>query len=216
MLIAAHACYDMSVNVPHASRAMCLTDDAIIRNALVRRLKSEFEPKYRVISELGVQHGAARIDVAVVNGILHGFEIKSDKDTLLRLRDQRDFYNHVFDRVTLVAGKTHLLDAIELIPDWWGLELAKMDKNGSVVFLSIRKPRDNFFQDGVSIARLLWRHEALEILEGLGKANGVRSKPREAIYTRLASSLELGLLKERVRHVLQHSRQDWRSDVQLA
>lgn len=195
---------------------MSLTNDTIIREALIARLGRKYSrSKYRIIPELGVQHGAARIDVAVVNGILHGFEIKSDRDTLLRLRDQRDYYNHVFDQVTLVVGKTHLFDAIEIVPDWWGLELAKKTKDGSVIFQTIRKPKNNEFQDGVSIARLLWRQEALDLLEQLGKADGVRSKPRETVYMRLASSLALEPLKKRVRNVLQYSRQDWRPDAQL-
>ncbi|HUO50183.1 MAG TPA: sce7726 family protein [Candidatus Paceibacterota bacterium] len=194
---------------------MSLTNDAVIREALIAQLSEKYSSsQYRIIPELGVQHGAARIDVAIVNGILHGFEIKSDKDTLLRLRDQRDYYNHVFDQVTLVVGKTHLFDAIKIVPDWWGLQLAKKIEDGSVIFQTIREARDNQFQDGVSVARLLWRQEALDLLENMGQAKGVRSKPREEVYVRLANSLELEPLKQRVRHVLQYCRQDWRSDAQ--
>lgn len=37
------------------------------------------DPGTRIFDELGVRHGAARIDIAVVNGIIHGFELKSDE-----------------------------------------------------------------------------------------------------------------------------------------
>jgi len=196
---------------------MSLTNDTIIREALLERLSKEYaaNPEYRVISELGLWHGAARIDVAVVNGILHGFEIKSDRDTLARLPEQREAYNSVFDKVTLIVGGKHFIDAFKMIPDWWGIETVHMNEDGSIFFNSIREPQDNQEQHDISIARLLWRREALDLLESIGKADGVRSKPRDAIYTRVVESLELGMLKQHVRSVLQSPRQNWRSGVQL-
>lgn len=193
------------------------TNDTVIRQALVSRLKEEYttQPDYRVIPELGLWHGAARIDVAVVNGVLHGFEIKSDRDTLMRLPEQREAYNSVFDKVTLVVGSKHFVDAFKIIPDWWGVEIAHTDKNGAIFFNTIREAKNNPVQDNISIARLLWRHEALDLLESVGKADGIRSKPREVIYERIAESIELEPLKKHVRGVLQGSREGWRSDAQL-
>lgn len=161
-------------------------------------------------------HGATRIDIAVVNGILHGFEIKSDKDTLNRLDTQMRTYNSVFDKVTIVVGRTHLVHAFQSVPAWWGIETVGVACDGMVVFNEIRPPRSNPSQDLTSIARLLWRNEALDLLERLGNADGVRSKPREAVYTRLIASLDANALKEHVWHVLQHSRENWRSDAQPA
>lgn len=194
------------------------TNDLIIRSALKKDLdkRHAHDEKVRIIEELGVQHGSVRIDIAVVNGIMHGYEIKSDRDTLARLPEQVQAYNAIFDRVTLVVGSKHFVDAFKMIPDWWGVETAHINDDGVVFFNSIRKPRDNPAQHDVSIARLLWRHEALDKLESLGKADGVRSKPREAVYQRLAESIELRALKKHVRSVLLSSRQNWRSDVQPA
>lgn len=200
------------------SQKMNQTNDTIIREALVTRLTEECAafPDHRIIPELGLWHGAARIDVAVVNGVLHGFEIKSDRDTLYRLPEQMRAYNAIFDQVTLVVGSKHFVDAFKLVPEWWGIKTAHVNEDGLVTFNTIRLPRNNPNQDDVSIARLLWRREALDLLEDLGKADGVRSKPREAIYQRLVESLELESLKKHVWNVLQSPRQDWRSDVQLA
>src|SRR5258706_11027427 len=93
------------------------TTDALIRKALLVRLSHQYpSTKYRIVPELGLWHGAARIDIAVVNGILHGFEIKSDRDTLSRLDVQMPAYNSVFDKVTLVVGRTHLVQAFQTIP----------------------------------------------------------------------------------------------------
>jgi hypothetical protein len=152
----------------------------------------------------------------VVNGILHGFEIKSDRDTLNRLPSQREAYNSVFDKVTLVVGAKHFVDAFKIVPNWWGIETAHLDENGSVFFNTIREAGENPKQDEISIARLLWKNEALDLLESEGKAEGVRSKPRELVYERVAETIEIDVLKKYVRNVLQGPRQNWRSDLQLA
>ena len=61
--------------------------DSEIRNTLRATLLSEHagDPTAVVIDELGICQGSARIDMAVVNGSLNGYEIKSDLDTLARL-----------------------------------------------------------------------------------------------------------------------------------
>lgn len=193
------------------------TNDTVIRKALVERLTKEYEADldYRIIPELGLWHGAARIDVAVVNGVLHGFEIKSDRDTLARLPEQRGVYNSVFDKVTLVVGSKHFVDAFKIVPEWWGIETAHSSKDGTIFFNTIREARNNPEQDNVSIARLLWKREALDLLESVGKADGVRSKSREVVYAKVAESIELESLKQHVRNVLRGSREGWRSGAQL-
>ncbi len=198
------------------------TNDKIIRAVLRNVLDKDLE-EYRaesgqpaeILEELGVRHGTARIDIAVINGVMHGYEIKSDRDTLKRLPEQMAEFNAVFDKLTLVVGKRHLYDAVNIIPDWWGIIVAKIDVNCKVFFQTIREAEDNQDQVGVSIARLLWKEEALQILEEQNKAKGVRSKPREFIYQRLANVLDAETLKEKVRDALLVSREDWRSDAPL-
>jgi hypothetical protein len=193
------------------------TNDLIIRSALKEVLKKRHaqDRESRIIEELGVRHGSVRIDIAVVNGIMHGYEIKSDRDTLERLPEQMIEFNAVFDRITLVVGKQHLYRAIHIVPDWWGITIAKIDTKGRVVFHTIREPEDNNQQDKVSIARLLWREEALRILEEHNQADGVRSKPREYVYKKLADVLEADILKDRVRKTLLVPREDWRFGLTL-
>ena len=199
-----------------ASSLPMTTNDKIIRAALKAELERRHtgDDKLRIVEEFGIEHGAVRIDIAVVNGVLHGYEIKSDRDTLLRLPEQMDAYNSVFDQVTLVVGKQHLYDAVNLVPHWWGVTVAKFGSDGSVVLNRIREARKNAQQRSVSIARLLWRSEALRILEEAGKADGLRSKPRELMYERLCTILDLPQLEEKVREIL-FFREDWRSDAPL-
>lgn len=192
------------------------TNDLIIRSALKEDLRRRYsrDKKLRIIEELGVQHGTARIDIAVVNGIMHGYEIKSDQDTLKRLPEQMDIFNAVFDKMTLVVGKNHLYEAVNIVPDWWGIVIAKINKNGSVVFSRIRRTEINNNQSSVSIAKLLWREEALRILEEQGEAHGFYSKPRSLIYEKLATVMDQRTLGDRVREAI-FIREDWRPDAPL-
>ncbi len=197
-----------------------LTNDKMIRTALRADLERKIAEEYRgrtdvrIVEELGVAHGAARMDLALINGVLHGYELKSDQDTLDRLPEQMRFYNAVFDHVTLVVGKTHLHAAIQIIPDWWGIMVAKSEINDKrVSFFNIRPERDNPKQDYKSIAALLWRDEALGLLEEIGQTEGVRSKNRQAIYDRLAATFDKEKLKARVRESL-CSRPYWRTVLQ--
>jgi hypothetical protein len=190
---------------------MSPTNDIVIREALISRLKEShsLDPKVRIIPELGVQHGSARVDVAVVNGVLHGYEIKSDRDTLLRLPEQVTAYNSVFDEMTLVVGKTHLYEAIHIVPDWWNILIAKTDKKNNIFFHVLREGSKNPQQNRPAVARLLWRDEALHALERRGEAAGMRSKTRDDIYEKLSSVLSPEALGQTVREVL-FFRQDWR------
>jgi len=61
----------------------------------------------------------------VINGELHGFELKSERDTLARLEDQAELYSQVFDRMTLIIAKRHLEKAVPKIPRWWGIIAAQ-------------------------------------------------------------------------------------------
>ena len=191
------------------------TNDAVIREALKAELTilHAKDRRLRIIEEFGVRHGSARVDIAVVNGVLHGYEIKSDRDTLLRLPEQMDAYNAVFDQVTLVVGKSHLYEAMHAVPDWWGIKIAKVQDDQSVYFCVIREARENPMKDSIAIAQLLWRQEALNILDDKGAAIGLRSKSRAQIYERLTTIFDQESLREKVRETLFF--RDWRSDSPL-
>jgi hypothetical protein len=192
------------------------TNDPIIRTALSEYLVERYKKyrKYRIFEEFGVNNGSARIDFAVINGIMHGYEIKSDLDTLERLPEQAAAYNSIFNQVTLVVGKSHLRDAVNLVPDWWGIVLAKVNTAEEVTFYKIRNPEQNPIQNPAAIARLLWKDEAITLLEERHKAEGIRSKTREKVYERLANSLDEKTLELKVREAL-FFRPNWRLDQQL-
>lgn len=161
----------------------------------------------RVIEELGVCEGIARIDIAVVNGLLHGYEIKSEQDTLTRLPQQIDHYGRVFDKVTLVVGERHLSAASDEVPSWWGISVVRTKDQGHRV-IKVRGGKMNPKVDPYHLAQLLWRDEALVLLEALGRAKGMASKPRSEIWAALATAMPLRALRQAVRDTLR-TRKDW-------
>lgn len=188
--------------------------DPDIRLALLTYLRDLHagDPDTLVVEEVTVCHGSSRVDLAVVNGSLHGFEIKSQHDTLSRLQSQLRDYGCVFETVTLVIGVKHLTGILGGLPSWCGIILAHRVE-GLVTLEPFREPTRNLHRDPYSLAQLLWRDEALAVLERHGCDRGVRSKPRVALWTRLAESLSLEDLGREVREALRARGETWRSAV---
>jgi hypothetical protein len=117
-----------------------------------------------VLDELGLKNGEIRADIAVLNGKLVGYEIKTDKDTLSRLSSQVLAYNEVFDKVFIVTGEKHLYKSLELIPEWWGVYVIKPTSTGKIIFHCFRRAKMNKMKSSFGIAQLLWKTEVLEIV----------------------------------------------------
>ena len=178
--------------------------DYKIRIALKRKILSRHtkNPNATVIDDLGFKHGAGHIDLVAVNKVLHGYVIKSGRDTLNRLSYQARAYNLVFDRITLVASGKKLFNAIKLIPEWWGVLLIDKGAKGAVSFFTIRKPKNNPSLDPFSIVKLLWKHEALIFLDEISTSKGFRSKPKKIIYNQIIKLADLNTIRSWVRQQL--------------
>lgn len=161
--------------------------DAEIRPALRERLRRRHadEADTVLIEELGLRRGKVRVDLAVVNGSLHGFEIKSDRDSLKRLAGQVELYSQVLDRATLVVGERFAPLAASLVPAWWGLVCVSSKKRG-LRFTTLRRSRLNPQRNARVLAELLWAEHALSLLDEHGIARGIRGKPRHVLWDRIS------------------------------
>ncbi|CAG0947921.1 hypothetical protein ANRL1_04713 [Anaerolineae bacterium] len=112
--------------------------------------------------EMRICGGRAIADLAVANGKLEGFEIKSDADSLRRLPLQQKFYQRVFERMVLVTTLKHLHHARKQLPSNWGLWLATQAK-GKIRIRKIRSALPNFRLKSLDVLALLRRSEALEV-----------------------------------------------------
>lgn len=188
-------------------------NDPVIRKVLyaeiVKTDNLTSDPSTVVVDEFDVYSGSARIDVAVINGKLHGFEIKSERDNLDRLPCQVDFYNKTFDEITLVTAEVHLAKAKEIIPKWWGI-YSVINKNGMPQLKKIRKPKNNKEIDGFSLTQLLWKPELYELLERNQNIKGIKSKNRLQLGRIAANEFDKEIIAEFVRSKLKN-RKDWRA-----
>lgn len=184
--------------------------DSDVRAAVKGWLEVEHarDPHTRIVEEMGIWSGSVRIDIAVINGELHGFELKSERDTLIRLSNQETLYSQVFDRMTLVTAQRHLEKAVDQIPDWWGVTTVSMKSDETSQLSNVRPAKLNLSVEPIQLARLLWKSEALEILERRDLSKGFKSKTVEIIAARLAEVLSLKDLSFEVRAALK-SRSGW-------
>lgn len=196
---------------------MILLTDPDIRPALKCNLACEFATSPTIIvDELPICWGDTRIDVAVINGQLHGYEIKSDCDSIERLPRQVELYGKIFDKVTLVCSKRLLSKAIAIIPTWWGLQIPFTDVHtpAGVSFAIERQAGTNDSVDIRCVVELTWKNEAIAILEQYGLAHGFRSKPRWDMWDRMIESISVDDLKYAVRECLK-AREGWRTPETL-
>lgn len=167
------------------------------------------DSKTLVIDELGLKHGKCRADIAVVNGLLVGFEIKGNNDSLFRLPVQIPAYNAVFDRIDIIITKHHLNKALDIIPKWWGIIVCNEGRQGALKFKTRRKAKINPRVDSFAVAQLLWRSEAAELLRSKGETGDILRKPRAFLYARLVELMSDSELRGAVRSCFM-GRTSWR------
>jgi len=166
----------------------------------------------RILDEMAICAGEARVDIAVINGRLHGFEIKSEADTLARLEQQTAAYNRVFDTMTIVCGENHFASVESSVPAWWGIYTAKLSE-GKVKLSGLRQSGMNNNVDNFSLAQLLWKSELVQLLLGAGINKGISRKPCRELWGMVAESYPTCELQSNVRKILS-IRANWRPDLQ--
>lgn len=189
------------------------TCDVTVRRAMIARLNNRDRRSSgtHIFEEFGLRHGAVRADIAVLNGRLHVYEIKSDLDSLKRLPRQANLLSTVCDKATLIVAQRHLRKAMTIVPGWWGVLCATIGSRGAVNLSTHRRGSSNPQPDELSIAKLLWRDEALQLLEEVGRVEGVRSKPRRFLYQRITETLDVDSLRRAVYTKIKQ-RTNWRFD----
>ncbi|MCZ7642733.1 MAG: sce7726 family protein [Pseudorhodoplanes sp.] len=188
-----------------------LTKDGDIRSALhAKRLRHmKAHPDTLVIDELGLAHAKSRVDVAVINGCIHGYEIKSSRDTLDRLSIQIDIYRQTLQKVTIVAAPRHVAGVLSHTPEWCGVIEAHQGPRGGIRFNAVRAARTNPDIDPVMMAHLLWRDEVIELLGRAGYTPKDLRRPRRQLYELLCEAMTLREITSSIRAFMVQ-RQTWR------
>lgn len=166
-----------------------------------------------VIDELGLANARNRIDLAVFNGNLHGYEIKSTGDTLERLSDQLTVYRASLQKLTLVVAARHIDAASALAPGWCGLIQIVEGPRGGLSLSTRRRASANPEFDPFMFAHLLWRPEVQMLLQRRGLSTSDLRRPRKQLYRRLADEMPIRELTSAVK-VAMMSRVRWRDRLQ--
>lgn len=178
-------------------------DASAIRSALGLALAREHRRTRNtvIVRELGLMQGKVVADVVVVNGELHGYEIKSDRDSLRRLDHQVQVYGQTLDRASVVVGEKFASRAEGLVPSWWGVGVAR--RVGRRVSISwLRRGDQNPERSARSVVQLLWRDDAVQFLRERHALNGLSNAARKYMWERICELYSLDEIAERVRERL--------------
>lgn len=138
-----------------------------------------------VINEMVVSNWARRADIAVANGRLYGFEIKSEFDSLKRLPGQIESFQKHFDKVTVVAASKFIPEIVKSYPSEVGV-IEVFIKGDNFELRQIRSGRISEVRDFQAIASLMTKLE----IERLLKAESVKFQagtPRKELVNKLVS-----------------------------
>ena len=108
-----------------------MLDERSIKAAVIDRLLTTGALDDAVlINEMVYANWSRRADLAVANGHLHAFEIKSDLDSLRRLEGQIAIYLERFDKLTVVIAPKYLSSVLEMAPPQVAVWCASEEDSG--------------------------------------------------------------------------------------
>ncbi len=177
--------------------------DPQIRGPLHLWLQRKFSRhcETEILHELKMPRLSGPVDVAVINGRLCGFEIKSDFDSLSRLPRQVRAFSAIFDEVCVVTTKRHSAAARKIIPKWWKLAIQSA-RRGKVSFRTVQKGFNNPSVKPDALLHMLTRKELLSIISGRNINVNARKLRRFEIISFLLGSLQLEDVQYEVRRLL--------------
>jgi hypothetical protein len=183
----------------HCQARIPVRAETVIRDALRVEALEATDGARDAFEELWVPRTHERADLVIVGRSMHGFEIKTHRDTLHRLPRQAAAYARVFERCTAVVATRHVHDVANAVPEWWGI--TEVTANGRVAFTARRNARRNPSVDAETLVRLLWRDEALSALVTLG-GNPDPESSRARLWEQLLRAATLDRLQAVVRRAL--------------
>lgn len=161
--------------------------DIQLREALRKHLSTRITDDCMIKEEFGIGGGLCRVDVGVFcSTSAHGFEIKSDLDTLSRLEHQIPAYGRFFDTVTLVTGPYHAQEVLQSTPKWCGVMVAGPMRSDEFRWHLERAPKPSPIFDAVETVEIFWREYLVERLTAKLGCAPPRSWNKKRLATRFA------------------------------
>ncbi len=125
----------------------------------------------RILEEFPM--GDSRADLLLVTRTkLIGLEIKSDRDSFVRLSRQIKDYEKFFDENYLVVGTYHVEEALRTVPAHWGIYEVYESGDGNYVMELVRSASMALKDNTEEKLYLLWRNELMRIVREYRLAKG--------------------------------------------
>ncbi len=155
-----------------------LVVDKDVRHAFYEYIRPKLRGSmfvHELVLQLGREEG--RVDLVAIDNELSGFEIKSDADTLTRLKRQVRLYSKVMHRMSLVVTLKHLAGATRIAPEYWGIYTYL---SGNIT--EVRAPSPSAVICFRSMTGLLWKDSALQLLNEHGLDKGFARKAKHYLH----------------------------------
>jgi len=125
-----------------------------------------------LINEMVVAKWSRRADLALANGTLQAFEIKSDYDSLKRLDGQLETFNSRFEKVTVVCAPKFTVEVLSRVShETEVLEVSK--NNDSIIFKVIQRGKTRNIKDKKILIGFLLKKEIQLLLRNNGLPHAV-------------------------------------------
>lgn len=110
-----------------------------VKHALIDTLKNKPDTVLFEMPVLG-----SRVDIGRINGNSYAYEIKTELDSLKRIRKQISDYSHVYEYINLVIAPFFYDEVVESVPEYCGITIYYHDKNsGKISFIKRRSAKKN-------------------------------------------------------------------------
>ena len=130
----------------------------------------------------------------MLNGSFHGYEIKSERDTLERLPNQIEYYRKIFEYITIVTTEKYVEKISQIVPNFFGIFVVQKNRNG-LKLRKIKSPKKNKNIDYLELSKLLWKDELKEILKE-NKIKKVSSLTRLELTKKVAENIPNNIIKK--------------------
>lgn len=196
--------YYATINDMSANAELLPVSEVELRDALRERLVGMLGQQALIMEELGIENGAARIDMAVIDDSLSGYEIKSDFDNSHRLYNQIHSYNRVFEHIYIVTGSQSGEEIEPFLPSWWGIMRAKRDSEGVVTLWELRASTYNSGVDPYSLLSFLKREEINQLGMQYELPTKIIKGGKFALTEKLAETLPIDSIRASVLEFLKN------------
>lgn len=181
--------------------------DREIRAALLAMLR-EIQGRTRIVQEW--ESGYSRLDVAMIAAdAIGGWEIKSDRDSCARLRQQVEDYSGICNTAWVVCGPKIAPKVVAKIPEWWGVIIADGEP------LTLRPERPCTGNPRIDVKRTLhrlWSPELHDLCDAHHLPKKVKRSGKQGMIDALHATGRLVELRATALRVLLE-RTNWREDA---